>query len=320
MRKIYSLGISLILIFFMQLSVFAQKSITIEKQPAGINIDGVGDEAAWANAESNAITSILGGTPQDEFDFSASFELAWNDTALIYLVEANDFDIVPEDAWNADGFEMYFKFGSGTVTPPNIGDDRENGVFQVAVRLNNKPATGGYLPDSTRNHAVTVINEAQDGWVTEGYAAWGQFNNESGNSIIPGNGYTFRFDINVQDNDPDEDLVRGYWSSQSHLWDGDFSTSGVATLSSTVLDPQTSLIKTVSNKDLIYPNPVEDIITVSSSVNRITIYNVVGKKVFDADNSSGSKISLKPLQSGIYIVNFFNNENYLGSQKIIKKR
>ena len=328
MKKNYSFVTLLLFIFCMNGYIYAQNSAIIKKQPAGIAIDGVGDETTWANAEELFITNYLNTQPIDQFDFSSSFKLAWNDTALFFLVMTSDFDIVPGNDWFQDRIELYFKFGSGEVTPPNIGEDQENGVFQVGYRLDNQTVTGGYMPDSTRNHAVTVINDNQDGYVTEGYAAWGQFNNESGNAIIPTNGYTFRFDVNVQDNEDivegeeAENLTRAYWSSTSHLWDGDFSTSGVATLSDDVLDP--SVVTGLNNsghsgKLVISPNPVKDIMTISDKVSNILIYNILGsEEVMVMNNVDSGKVSLKSLQEGIYIIRFFNKGDYLGSEKIIK--
>ena len=327
MKNIYILSGILILLFCLHGQMSAQETATIKKQPSGITIDGVGDETAWANAASYQITKFLGSTPLDEFDFSASFKLAWNDTALLYLVEANDFDIVPLDAWYADGFELYFKFGSGTATDPNIGGDRPNGFFQVAVRLTNEPATGGYFPDSTRNHAVTVINDNEDGWTTEGYAAWGQFNNESGNPIVPANGYTFRFDMNVQDNEniaegeENANLTRGYWSSDAHLWDGDFSTSGIVSLSNEVLDPTaTGTGKTASESFSVYPNPVKDNMVISGiNVSGINVYDICGKLVLSKRKINARNISLESLQEGLYIIKFYKNDgDFIGLKKILK--
>ncbi len=327
MKNNYILTGIIISLFCFQGQLSAQKTATIKKQPMGITIDGVGDETAWANAASYQITNFLGSTPEDEFDFSASFKLAWNDTALLYLVEANDFDIVPLDAWYADGFELYFKFGSGTATDPNIGDDRPNGFFQVAIRLTNEPATGGYMPDSTRNHAVTVIKDSEDGWTTEGYAAWGQFNNESGNAIVPANGFTFRFDMNGQDNENIVDgeesanLTRGYWSSETHLWDGDFSTSGIVSLSNEVLDPSaTGIGKTASESFSVFPNPVKNnMIITGTKVSGINVYDICGKMVLSKRKINSGNISLELLQEGLYIIKFFNNHgDYIGLKKVLK--
>jgi len=327
MKKHYSLQIMMFLLFCPIGISLAQETATIKKQPSGITIDGVGDETAWANAQSYEITNFLGNTPDDEYDFSASFKVAWNDTALMYLVETKDFDIIPLDTWYTDGLELYFQFGSGTVVPPDIGGDRENGFFQVAIRLNNKPATGGYAPDSTRNHAVTVISDTEDSWVTEGYAAWSQFNNESGNAIVPTNGYTFRFDVNVQDNEDivegseAANLIRGYWSSETHLWNGDFSKAGIVSLSDEVLDDTPTHVEIKTGlSPFLYPNPANEIVTVSGDVNEITIYDVLGKKVLDIPSLTSKRVSLSTLQRGIYIVNFKNNGRYISSQKITKMK
>lgn len=331
MKKLYLFLVVLTMIGFVA-KLQAQETATVKMQPMGITLDGVGDETAWANADELVITNYLNATPDDDFDFSASFKLAWNDTALFYLVEANDFDIYPNDHWACDGFEMYFQFGNGAATDPNIGDDRENGFFQVPVRLTNEPATGGYQPDATKNGAVTVINAAEDGWVTEGYAAWSQFNDENGDPITAADGLEFKFDMNVQDNDEDPDggnypnfgqVTRGYWSSDVHLWEGyEFTNAGVVTLSDEVLDPSAVVSVEKLNNSLfsVYPNPVQDILKIRGEVSSVKIYNILGEKILSQQMTTNNTISVRNLVDGVYFVNMYNNDELLSTSKIVVRR
>ena len=322
MKKCYLFSTLFALMLFAS-GLNAQESITIKKQPMGITIDGVGDETAWENAEAYEVKNFLGDAPEDEFDFSSTFKVAWNDTALFYLVSTNDFDIYPVDSWWADGMEFYFQFGDGEATGDNIFDDRPNGFFQVAVRLNNKPATGGYHPDSTRNDAVTVIDEGAGTWITEGYMAWGQFNDNNEDPISPAADYTFKFDVNVGDNDIGEGsgANNNYWSSTSHLWVGDYSTAGIATLSADVLDPDAVVgIRGISQASFgIYPNPVSNVLYFEENVDAISIYSIVGKNVLNKKLQNGNSVNVSELSNGIYFINFYSDSEYLGTQKFVIK-
>ncbi len=325
MKNLYKTFMVLALLAFMSGGIFAQESITIKKQPMGITIDGVGDETTWENATAYEVKNFLGDAPEDEFDFSATFKIAWNDTAIFFLVSANDFDIYPEDKWWADGMEFYFQFGDygDQATGSDIFDDRPNGFFQVPFRLNNKPATGSYLPDSTRNHAVTIIDEGAGTWITEGYMAWGQFNDNNEDPITPAADYTFKFDVNVGDNDIGEGsgANNNYWSSTTHLWVGDYSTAGIATLSDEVLDPGAVVgVRNISQASFnIYPNPVDNVLYFEENVDAISIYSIVGKNVLTQEMQNGNSVNVSELSRGIYFINFYSDSEYIGTQKFIVK-
>jgi hypothetical protein len=323
MKNMYKILMTLAVLIFMSGGLFAQESITIKKQPMGITIDGVGDETAWENATAYEVKNFLGDAPDDEFDFSATFKVAWNDTALFFLVSANDFDIYPVDNWWADGMEFYFQFGDGEATGDNIFDDRPNGFFQVAVRLNNEPATGGYFPDSTQNDAVTVIDEGAGAWITEGYMAWGQFNDNNEDPITPAADYTFKFDVNVGDNDIGEGsgANNNYWSSTTHLWTGDYSTAGIATLSDEVLDPDAvvGIDKIMQASFDIYPNPASSVLYFEENVDAVRIYSIVGKNVLSKSLQNTNSVIVSELSRGIYFINFYSDNEYIGTRKFMVK-
>ena len=323
MKNMYKIMMTLAVLIFMSGGLFAQESITIKKQPMGITIDGVGDETTWENAEAYEVKNFLGDAPEDEFDFSATFKMAWNDTALFFLVSANDFDIYPVDNWWADGMEFYFQFGDGEATGDDIYDDRSNGFFQVAVRLNNQPATGGYYPDSTQNDAVTVIDEGAGTWITEGYMAWAQFNDNNEDPINPAADYSFKFDVNVGDNDIGEGsgANNNYWSSTTHLWSGDYSTAGIATLSDEVLDPDAVVgIQNIRQASFdIYPNPASSVLYFEENVDAVRIYSIVGKNVLTKYLQNTNSVNVSELSKGIYFINFYSDNEYLGIRKFMVK-
>lgn len=72
----------------------------------------------------------------------------------------------------------------------------------------------------------------------------------------------------------------------------------------------------------LYPNPVEDFLTISSKDNesfRFILYDINGKKITDINVNSTETISLSDKSSGVYIGYIWKNKNQLKSFKIIKK-
>jgi len=323
MKKLYQLAGLLLLCILLPTQLFSQKTITL-KRMLEINIDGNGDEAGWTNAQEHAITNFLQSPPQDEFDFLSVFKVAWNDTAVFYFVETQDFDVYPTDSWASDHMEWYFKFGAGSIEGNDIGEDQVNGVFQIAVNTNNAPATGNYMPDSTKNDDYTIITDL--GWRTEGYISWSQFNDENENAITPTNGYTFRFDCNVQDNDlPPDDadyytkgvgFMRNYWSSTTHLWDGDFSDAGIASLSNELLAPTTVKLNILSG-NMIYPNPASDLIYFHGKADFVQIYSLLGDLMFSSHLNSNKSLNVSELSKGIYFIKFYGSGKFINAHKLL---
>ena len=320
-----------VLLAMISTTLTAQKTATVKKQPMGLTIDGVGDETAWANADELVIDNMLNSVPDDDTDFSASFKLAWNDTALFFLAMVNDFDIYPYNHWAADGVEFYFGFGDGTIEGDNIFGDQVNGFFQVPFRI-NMTATGGYQQDSTENGAVAVVS--LEDYTMEGYINWAQFNDNNGDTIVPVGGDSFTFDVNVQDNDNDPEgddwpgfpgLTRGYWSSDAHLFEsatGNWPMAGTVTLSDDVLDPSVVIgISDIlrSSKYLVYPNvAVENQINLKGNADAISIYSAIGARVAHVELSGRKTVDVSKLSNGIYFVGFHKNNEIVDMKKFVK--
>jgi len=76
--------------------------------------------------------------------------------------------------------------------------------------------------------------------------------------------------------------------------------------------------ETAMNKIQFYPNPVRDILTVSSAkkINSITVYNAAGQLVKSAQNSSS--VDMSALSAGVYMVKT-NVDGKTETSKVIKK-
>jgi len=73
----------------------------------------------------------------------------------------------------------------------------------------------------------------------------------------------------------------------------------------------------------VYPNPMENRLTISNSENiqRIEIVNVVGRKVIVVENESMStiKINTADIESGIYLLNLYSKDGSKTVKRIIKR-
>ena len=82
---------------------------------------------------------------------------------------------------------------------------------------------------------------------------------------------------------------------------------------------QTTLGRTDLEKTTVrvYPNPTTDVVTVEGleGVNSIRVFDLKGQKVKDVN---AAEVSMKSLQSGTYIVNFYTDTKVF-SKKVIKK-
>lgn len=220
-------------------NVFAQQSVSIKKTLDEITVDGEADEAVWAEVEALTPQSIIGAeAPEDEYDFSASWKVLWDETNLYFFFEVTDADWYPNDHWASDQVEVYFRLGDGEFGGDNLFNEAANGYIQVALRTTEDGvASGGYQQDPEKYKAVTV--ETNDGWKMEASIQWDILTSQMEIDVPEiAAGLEFNLDPNIQDNDSDPEgddypggFTQGYWSSAAHLWNPDWSTAGEATLS-----------------------------------------------------------------------------------------
>lgn len=77
-------------------------------------------------------------------------------------------------------------------------------------------------------------------------------------------------------------------------------------------------IDIAANEIVVYPNPVKDNLYINSQteINRVEVYNIFGQKVYQNEGQL-SQVDLSNLNSGIYLVQLYNNEKVI-TKKIVK--
>ena len=75
-------------------------------------------------------------------------------------------------------------------------------------------------------------------------------------------------------------------------------------------------VEEVNSEISIYPNPVKDNIYVNGEFDKIKLYNVFGKLVFEGNDKV---INTKNLSNGIYIINLNSNNNIVTKKVTISK-
>ncbi|MEL4456323.1 T9SS type A sorting domain-containing protein [Lutimonas vermicola] len=102
--------------------------------------------------------------------------------------------------------------------------------------------------------------------------------------------------------------------------------AGLATVSAQsdpsirVEDSSVSIDNFILNEAVsMYPNPVERYLTIRSNfpITRVMVYSLLGDQVKDVRNNF-SRIDLRDLNSGIYMIKVYSNQFFV-TKKLIKK-
>lgn len=139
-------------------------------------------------------------------------------------------------------------------------------------------------------------------------------------TITPGNCYTFI----MKDSYGDGILAPGNFkvkdvNNGTIVWGGTNSPTGNFTSEVTTYfeTESTSVsVEEVNSEISIYPNPVNDNIYVNGEFDKIKLYDVFGKLVFEGNDKV---INTKNLSNGIYIINLNSNNNIITKKVTISK-
>ena len=79
--------------------------------------------------------------------------------------------------------------------------------------------------------------------------------------------------------------------------------------------------KSTDLKLQLYPIPAEDFLTIKSEVriSRIVLYDMNGKVVKEINQLDPSTLNVSELETGYYIISFFDEDAWLGSKKLMKR-
>ena len=135
-------------------------------------------------------------------------------------------------------------------------------------------------------------------------------------TITPGNCYTFIMKDSYGDGilSPGNFKVKDV-NNGTIVWGGTNSPTGNFTTEETTYfeTESTSVSVEEYNSEIsIYPNPVKDNIYVNGEFDKIKLYNVFGKLVFEGTDNV---INTKNLSNGIYIINL-NSKNNIITKKV----
>ncbi|MDP9954365.1 hypothetical protein J2X97_000002 [Epilithonimonas hungarica] len=72
-------------------------------------------------------------------------------------------------------------------------------------------------------------------------------------------------------------------------------------------------------KNVFYPNPVQEYIYFQKPLKKVTIYDLIGRKILESSSATISKLNLHTLQAGTYILKGEMDNNQTTIQNIIKK-
>ena len=81
----------------------------------------------------------------------------------------------------------------------------------------------------------------------------------------------------------------------------------------------TGVENVISTEPFFYPNPVKNVLKIflPEESNRLTLFNVLGNKIFDRYISGNYKLDMSTLKEGIYFLKAENSNGYR-SGKLIK--
>ena len=92
------------------------------------------------------------------------------------------------------------------------------------------------------------------------------------------------------------------------------------TWESVVTNPSTASVNDVfASKVSVYPNPANEFVTISSAVeiNKVEVYNLLGKKVISASKLNNNNLDISSLAKGVYMMKLTSGES-VASKKLIK--
>lgn len=99
---------------------------------------------------------------------------------------------------------------------------------------------------------------------------------------------------------------------------GDFEIDSITFSASATLSVAE---QNVFNSFTMYPNPASTNVTfkASSTISKVQIFNLLGKKVVDTNSFINNSLNIANLNSGMYLVKVYSSDNKIATQKLIIK-
>lgn len=260
----------------------------------------------------DGIDDYISITPSSTLDFSQGLTISvWNKITSVTTGSNNlSAFLVSRDNDTSDGhFHLAYDKQSTSIT----GGQHYQGSLKYSLN-SVYTSTALTYPQSQWHHTVMTYDNSQLKIYLDGNLS---------NTVllsVPIESLTSNILLGKHLNSSYPYLFKGLMDDLG-IWNRALNPQEITDLFSSTLSSQDFYNET---KAIVYPNPFNDEIRISLSDNQnysIKIINPLGQelKSFKMNNQE-SIVSLSELNSGVYIVNFYNSENKLvNSKKIIKK-
>ena len=107
------------------------------------------------------------------------------------------------------------------------------------------------------------------------------------------------------------------WYESSDIGDFGMNTPAYVAIDNINWEAPVGISETTQTNYQIYPNPVNDVLTIEGPSGLITVTNINGKLVIERTHNIQSNIDFSKLPAGVYILNI-NTPNGTVKRRVIK--
>lgn len=313
-----------------------QGDLEIKKGIDIVNINGLEDDAVWAQIDPVQITNVFN---YESPSVTAYFKMFYTNEYIYVLVDVTD-DVhypawIAEDTrneWLYDKVEVYFdvndvlKDGNG---PAYIDGYMAPGHYQMAPYLTEDGYGVPYEPTNVIYGSLTglvtvayTLKADDAGYVMEyRFPMYGFVNDldeemsvEAFKALPQGMG----FDVIITDNDNDGNgRKRAVWKNIGPTEPyNNMDNCGVVVFGNENIS---SLFNhSVANQLKTYPSPVKDQLNIEGNYNKVIFFNSLGQTAKVVEGSL-NVINVEDLSNGIYVLKAYEGGLLKGTSKIIKE-
>ena len=321
-KQLLKFGMATVAVALLSLNAFSQgMTATFNYIDDAPELDGVGDDAVWADAGITVLVPELVHQAEAPSLTDPEIRVFFNDTAFFIHLSAKDDVWYPSWVsgladWESDKPEIYFENNEalGAAGGPSAAP---NGCHQIAPNFSETTQgewfSQGNQGGSTSFQANTWIEDPCE-WEYEYSIPMAGITDGVGDALDPFSRTEILFDVTFIDNDG-AGRQRATWSNAGgtdESWNN-MVDCGVITLNAEVPD---AVQATSYESAAIYPTVTSDIINVPADAVAVAFYNTVGQLIKKVDVTN-TVISVADLNKGIHFVTVKNNKGQVSTTKII---
>jgi hypothetical protein len=272
------------------ITVNVSNTYKIYKVTAPITIDGT-LENVWKNGTSvpmNA-TKLLSGAVTNNADLSGFGKMLWDNTYLYLMATITD-DTKQNDSQNSyddDQVEFYLDLNNAKAATYDSDD------YQLSFGWNDGTVVGSIPTGASKTNITYSAVATTNGYIIEARIPWSTLSFTAAANKLIG----IDFMINDDDNNGTRDGKLS-WNSAT-----DQAYQNASLFSTGKLVSQELITGTEDNEELttsfsVYPNPVEDVLTLSQ-VSEFELYTITGVLI---EKGVSDSVDFSSLSKGTYIL------------------